>query len=319
MILQLNIVEDIEPAPRPHRNWRQFAKPALAVSLIALSCLYVYGLISITPHLIVRDPDLYLSPARLARRTRNLCILLTLLYVAVNLLSVPKQPVLFLRRFGLDVNLVVSRAIKAGLGRRFRFMTLDDSRFPLVGIPLIERQLALLALPVLAATTLAASFLLLRTLSKVTDIGDNLTIEVSGMVGYWSGIFWVADLLAFSHLYRMRRRSRMKVRKKGQLDNLLYRVRSIGSWWLRPSFLAPQLTLCSVADHLWKDAVSTAASVSAVVLVDISDPTENLRWEIEHLRGADTSCVFIAERQRLESWHIASFQHNFHCPYRDLN
>jgi hypothetical protein len=221
MLPQLNIVEDVEPLPVPVRRWWHLAKPALAAALIALCCLYVYALFSRTPSLIVRDPELYLSPARLAHRTRNVCILAGLLYIVVNLLSAPKQPVLFLRRFGLDVNFVVSTAIKAGLGRRFRFVTLDDSRFPQIGIPLIERLLAMFALPLLAAATLAAAFLLLRTMSKVIDIGDNLTIEVSGMVGYWSGMFWAAGFLAFAHLYRMRSRSRMKVREKRHVGNLL--------------------------------------------------------------------------------------------------
>jgi hypothetical protein len=41
------------------------------------------------------------------------------------------------------------------------------------------------------------------------------------------------------------------------------------------------------------------ASVSSVALIDVSEPTENLIWEIEELtRRSQTKCVFICRHDR---------------------
>ena len=44
----------------------------------------------------------------------------------------------------------------------------------------------------------------------------------------------------------------------------------------------------------------TAASAQTrAVLIDVSDPTANLLWEMEQLRRSSKKCVFIAERDHL--------------------
>jgi hypothetical protein len=63
----------------------------------------------------------------------------------------------------------------------------------------------------------------------------------------------------------------------------------------------PQLVVLRVASSLWRQTVSRFASVSSVALIDVSDPTENLVWEIEELATRSrTRCVFICQRERAE-------------------
>ncbi|HET9359639.1 MAG TPA: hypothetical protein VFO58_07815 [Vicinamibacterales bacterium] len=61
----------------------------------------------------------------------------------------------------------------------------------------------------------------------------------------------------------------------------------------------PQLVVLRVASSVWRQTVSRFASVSSVALIDVSDPTENLVWEIEELtKRSRTRCVFICQRER---------------------
>jgi hypothetical protein len=63
----------------------------------------------------------------------------------------------------------------------------------------------------------------------------------------------------------------------------------------------PQLVVLRVASSVWRQTVSRFASVSSVALIDVSDPTENLVWEIEELtKRSRTTCVFICQRERAE-------------------
>ena len=58
--------------------------------------------------------------------------------------------------------------------------------------------------------------------------------------------------------------------------------------------LAPRLVVLSVASNVWQQAVERLASVASVLLFDISEPTENLLWEIEELKSRwGSRCIFV--------------------------
>ena len=68
--------------------------------------------------------------------------------------------------------------------------------------------------------------------------------------------------------------------------------------WSRRVF-GPRLVVLRVASNIWRQTVSRMASVSSVALIDVSEPTENLIWEIEELtRRSQTKCVFICRHDR---------------------
>jgi hypothetical protein len=126
--------------------------------------------------------------------------------------------------------------------------------------------------------------------------------QMSAVMGYWVAILWTLLMLAWIHLRRVRRKSRYNIRREGQLTSFLLDIRTFDRWRLRLSFLCPQAVVAKVSDALWQKSVSEVSGLFGLVLIDVSDPTPNLQWEIERSRGEGLRCVFIAERSLLQSW-----------------
>ena len=64
---------------------------------------------------------------------------------------------------------------------------------------------------------------------------------------------------------------------------------------------APRLVVVRVASSVWHQTVSALASVAVATIVDLSEPTENLVWEITELmrlHGQDR-CIFIVDHSRI--------------------
>jgi len=64
---------------------------------------------------------------------------------------------------------------------------------------------------------------------------------------------------------------------------------------------APRLIVVRVATSIWQQTVSALASVSAATIVDISEPTDNLAWELRELDRLDIEdrCIFIVDHARI--------------------
>ena len=66
---------------------------------------------------------------------------------------------------------------------------------------------------------------------------------------------------------------------------------------------APRLVVLRVASTAWQQTVSALASVTAVSIVDISELTENIAWELEELqRVCPGRCILIGEQARIARW-----------------
>ena len=62
----------------------------------------------------------------------------------------------------------------------------------------------------------------------------------------------------------------------------------------------PRLVVLRVASPVWQNAVSELASVSSLPLIDISEPTENVLWELEELtKRFGDRCVVIGHHEQL--------------------
>ena len=62
----------------------------------------------------------------------------------------------------------------------------------------------------------------------------------------------------------------------------------------------PRLVVIRVASHVWRVAVSELAARSWLPLVDISEPTENVLWELEELvKRFGDKCVVIGQYERV--------------------
>jgi hypothetical protein len=63
-----------------------------------------------------------------------------------------------------------------------------------------------------------------------------------------------------------------------------------------------RLCVLTVDSSVWQQTVTDIANVCAVPLIDISDPTEHVMWEIENLvRRFGERCVFIGDHGRLQT------------------
>jgi hypothetical protein len=66
--------------------------------------------------------------------------------------------------------------------------------------------------------------------------------------------------------------------------------------------IGPRLVVAKVASSIWQPTVRRLASVSSAVIIDISEPTDSLLWEIETLRPDMRSrCILVGEQDRLRS------------------
>ena len=64
--------------------------------------------------------------------------------------------------------------------------------------------------------------------------------------------------------------------------------------------LAPRLFVLRVDSGIWHETVSRFARKTSVALIDISEPSEHLLWEVEELTlRTKTPCVFIGEYERV--------------------
>jgi hypothetical protein len=62
----------------------------------------------------------------------------------------------------------------------------------------------------------------------------------------------------------------------------------------------PRLVVLRVASHVWQDAVRALAALSSLPLIDISEPTENVLWELEALtKRFGDRCVVIGHHERV--------------------
>ena len=67
---------------------------------------------------------------------------------------------------------------------------------------------------------------------------------------------------------------------------------------------APRLVVLRVASAVWQPTVSALASAAAATIIDISEPTGNLAWELMELArlGRLDRCIFIGEADRVLPW-----------------
>jgi hypothetical protein len=62
---------------------------------------------------------------------------------------------------------------------------------------------------------------------------------------------------------------------------------------------APRLVVLSVASNVWHEAVRSLAMVASVVLIDVSEPSQNLLWEIDETSRIGSKCMFVGHYDRV--------------------
>jgi hypothetical protein len=88
------------------------------------------------------------------------------------------------------------------------------------------------------------------------------------------------------------------VNKPRDVSDAVYAVTTQGQ-----QTFAPRLTVLRVDGALWQQTVSGLAGVTSASVIDVSDPTEHLLWEISELeRLCPGRWIIIGEHGRLRRW-----------------
>lgn len=225
--------------------------------------------------------------------------------LGVRLLRGKRRIVLFLRRFGFaDATKALSYAANAVIGRSARLVTLDDAQVKAVGGPAAPRRLAGLVIVTLIAVgggfgwwLWAKGFDLLynhMTVTSSTGTSDlakafvlPIVLAVAAVIILLIVSVLATSFVVFASLFSAatygfaRRAERAKRLEINSARDVQRRSRLIAKRGSR--IFAPRLLVVTVANAAWQQAVSALARNSAAVIIDISIPSENLRWEIRTL------------------------------------
>jgi hypothetical protein len=254
----------------------------------------------------------------------ELTITAVCLNVGFRLLSGRRELVLLLRRFGYgEATSAATFAAEKTIGRSFRLVTLDDAAVVPLGVAagarrvlgaehLLTRALAVgvkyRALVAVLAPLLVAGLVVVKI--DVLHIGGS-HVQLDDIVGAWGlaiGVAIAAPILylvclvpvslirhATERARTAERSTRRDVKDTGEIDALADALAAQSR-----KILAPRLVVLRSAPEVWQQTVTRVASVALITIIDVSEPTENLLWEIQELTDRFGSrCVFVGQIDRV--------------------
>ncbi|MEW6154210.1 MAG: hypothetical protein AB1673_09520 [Actinomycetota bacterium] len=316
------IVEDLV-RPGDRRPRRLLRGPALVVGVVVvlaglvllLPAMFVMGAVVLSLRLnssvdFGGDPSVWLWVAG------SLVAGYVAIRVGTRLVRGRRHAALFLRRFGFtDATEALSTAVARGLGRRWRLVTLDDQKVAPVGVG-GRTQWLFRVTPWLLAAGLAVLLLwvvppwfdaqLERAIEgAASDAFEQADDPISGIfgalfaaliVGVVVGVMMMmvalvpaalaGSLLLFSvggrrAIRRAERRRAVVVDRRGQIDAVTRSVRRAAN-----RIYAPRLTVVRCANEVWQDVVRRLAGLTDTVLIDVSEVSGGLLWELDELGPA---------------------------------
>lgn len=222
-----------------------------------------------------------------------------------------KKTVLFLRKFGNTMaNEMVSGIIRSSLRGRARLFVLDDSVFPSVAISLRDRLGSFsYVLPFALATILFAFNLTATTGSfsgsmtsedywtgerkeipsanlsndKMQRVATNPLFTMPYAPFIWGWLAILSLPMVASGLTAVR--GKRVIRTKRDLSHLLRTVRWATSWVAASRVMAPMMVLASSDDSIWREAVLRLIERCDFVIIDVTERTEHLQWELDACRS----------------------------------
>jgi tetratricopeptide (TPR) repeat protein len=265
-------------------------------------------------------------------------VLVALAILAAGALTVPlarvsRREVLFLRRFGdAETARAVTDALPA-IGRSWRIVALDDRTLkpvsanrefrwtawlePLFGLSLgIAGSLFGLAQAVGYPTLALLAFIVWRSkgtpqqqwegmlhggglLHTVSRVGIEMAafLLMAAIIFFilrWTMLPVFATTFALGTTDDADESERGSIRSQGDIFRTQNAIRRNAK-----RTVAARITVVTVSDDLWRESVARLADDAAVVLVDVSQPTKHVIWEVEYLLDADIPCVFVGAASRL--------------------
>jgi WD40 repeat protein len=233
----------------------------------------------------------------------------TLVLAGIMLVSGRKRTILFLRRFGDRVlSERIRSSLEASLRWHYRLVALDDSTLPPIGVASRQfRRAVVLVACVAGCVMLALGGLVLWLSAGGQGDGDSPFDAWLGAAAVVLLIpIGVISLLALPFIYfarrRVRRAAHARVDRQRAVESAARRVRRQKRWVNSLSLAAPQALILDTSDDFWQPTVLALLPVVDVAVIDLSDPTENIEWEVQQIvnQCADKFIV-VAEREALQS------------------
>ncbi len=121
---------------------------------------------------------------------------------------------------------------------------------------------------------------------------------------YGVGVFFsILGSIYILAMLRLRMVRHFYVKTDGDLESLSNHVQKLKRPLFSPTIASPPAGIIDVEDSIWKEAVITLANNVDVVLFDLSDFSENIRWEIEQMLNLyRDKTVFIAQQSNFNDW-----------------
>ncbi len=203
---------------------------------------------------------------------------------------------LFLRRFGYQkATSTMSRVLAGRTGRPWRVVTLDDRNTAVSS----GRRWTWLLLVVVTGLALAAAldWVASARLSNYTaplafivspdainiDLGENQRIASGAsaaiiVLAALAVVVGGVGLLGFGSAYRARRQASVTIHSEYELAQVTHQISRRGR-----RIFAPRLSVVSTKD--WQPTVTTLAGICDVLIIDVSNPSQNIVWELENTRS----------------------------------
>lgn len=243
----------------------------MAGRIVMLLGLWTAMLLMFIAALHVLDASRPITVGGLVQWTVGAVLCSLVLRWGVKLTRGHRNLVLFLRKFGnRDAITAVSRSVASAMKRRWRLITLDDSEIEPIGVPGTRHGVV---------AGLAGTGIVLMLANFDYFFG----VEGIGLVAGYVLMALIhvtvteSNRALSAHTANVGKAPRLS--NPAQLEKIAERVETLSR-----RVVAPPLMVVAVDEPIWQDAVCRLAAMSTTVLIDISEPTENLLWEIKTLR-----------------------------------
>ena len=233
-----------------------------------------------------------------------------LLWGGMCLAAPSKRLVLFLRRFSRsDIARAVTHPIETRLYRKFRLLTLQDPSVKPLGVSM-RSALSPIAVTV-APLSIVLALLIYIVYSELrvpaADV-DLITAIMYINVLFASlalvpllGFFLVGLVIAVVVRILSNRKILLPLETVQSLERVRAEVYSLRKWYRKPLLAAPRCTIIKCSDTIWQDTVVALAKLCDVIVVGVSEPSDNLVNEINLIMSKwPDKIAFVGHRTELE-------------------
>jgi len=198
-----------------------------------------------------------------------------------------KSRILFLRPFRSVANRVVMDEFSARFGGRLSIVALDDGeisapnstwREKLVGgLVFVPVGIMLLLVAIASGVTMARE--LSGSFPSAVEIGEHFA-EL-GITVFFGITAAVSVRKGFVFLFPLS--NRMHVSSRGDLLRAVIKIKQLARY--RPRFYSTRSLVFSSSDAWWRTCVEKFAAKCDYVLIDLSQMTDNIAWELANLKS----------------------------------